>query len=153
MERCLYTYKGWMGLGLMGLSMGLGLTTYIEMDPHMSLGRLCMDENHKITLNDMIENEGNWSGLENFDTGDSGKKKEIKAFIFNRMESEEVCERYITPCFVKGLDAYNGVTDLKYEKNLISNEFVVKLGLAFEVMKNGEKVVNQKLRVALKGVL
>ncbi|GJX49944.1 hypothetical protein Tco_0276789 [Tanacetum coccineum] len=28
MERCLYTYKGRMGLGLMGLSMGLGLTTY-----------------------------------------------------------------------------------------------------------------------------
>ncbi|GJZ31091.1 putative reverse transcriptase domain-containing protein [Tanacetum coccineum] len=34
MERCLYTYKGWMGLGLMGLSMGLGLTTYI-MPPRM----------------------------------------------------------------------------------------------------------------------
>ncbi|GKC25023.1 hypothetical protein Tco_1027173 [Tanacetum coccineum] len=30
MERCLYTYKGRMGLGLMGLSMGLGLTTYVS---------------------------------------------------------------------------------------------------------------------------
>ncbi|GJR90131.1 hypothetical protein Tco_0214142 [Tanacetum coccineum] len=30
MERCLYTYKGWMVLGLMDLSMGLGLTTYVS---------------------------------------------------------------------------------------------------------------------------
>ncbi|GJW45544.1 hypothetical protein Tco_0077190 [Tanacetum coccineum] len=43
------------------------------------------------------------------------------------MESEDVCERYITPCFVEGLDAFDGMTDLEYEKNLISNEFVVKL--------------------------
>ncbi|GJZ19043.1 RNA-directed DNA polymerase, eukaryota [Tanacetum coccineum] len=28
MERCLYSYKGWMGLSLMDLSIGLGLTTY-----------------------------------------------------------------------------------------------------------------------------
>ncbi|GJV98834.1 putative reverse transcriptase domain-containing protein [Tanacetum coccineum] len=45
MEMCLYTYKGWMGLGLMGLSMGLGLTTYI-IPPRMrtrSAGRLAAE--------------------------------------------------------------------------------------------------------------
>nr|GEU85165.1 hypothetical protein [Tanacetum cinerariifolium] len=99
------------------------------MDPHTSLRLLCMDEHHRITLNDMIESEGNWDGLEYLNTTDSGKKKEVKAFTFHRMETEEVCECYITPCFMERLDAYDGVTDLEYEKNLISNEFTVKLEL------------------------
>ncbi|GJR72584.1 reverse transcriptase domain-containing protein [Tanacetum coccineum] len=30
MKRCLYTYKGWMSLGIMDSSMGLGLTTYVS---------------------------------------------------------------------------------------------------------------------------
>ncbi|GJV01360.1 hypothetical protein Tco_1334929 [Tanacetum coccineum] len=59
------------------------------MDPHTSLGRLCMDENYKVTLNDMSESEGDWSSLEYLDTADSGKKKEIKAFTFHRMKSEK----------------------------------------------------------------
>ncbi|GJR40220.1 putative reverse transcriptase domain-containing protein [Tanacetum coccineum] len=110
----------------------------MEMDPHVSLGRLCRDENHKITLNDMIESEGNWSGPEYLDTADSGKKKEVKAFTFDRMESEEVCERYITPGFMEGLDAYDGVTDLEYEKNLISKEFAGKLYF-FDFVVNPEE--------------
>ncbi|GKB90462.1 hypothetical protein Tco_0962734 [Tanacetum coccineum] len=48
------------------------------------------------------------------------------------MESEEVCKRYITLCFMERLDAFDGVTDLEYEKNLILNEFMVKLGLTYE---------------------
>ncbi|GKE36915.1 hypothetical protein Tco_1460320 [Tanacetum coccineum] len=39
MERCLYTYKGRMGLGLMGLSMGLGLTTYKDPETPLLVGR------------------------------------------------------------------------------------------------------------------
>ena len=70
------------------------------------------------------------------------RKKEVKAYTFYRMESEEVCENYITPCYVEWLDAFDGVTDLEYDKNLISNEFVVKLGLKYKVMKNGDKVVD-----------
>ncbi|GJU28987.1 retrovirus-related pol polyprotein from transposon TNT 1-94 [Tanacetum coccineum] len=69
------------------------------------------------------------------------------------METKEVCERYITPCFVEGLDAYEGITDFEYEKNLISNDFAIKLGLQYEVMKNGVKVVNCGLLVAIKGEL
>ncbi|GJU22597.1 hypothetical protein Tco_1155939 [Tanacetum coccineum] len=104
------------------------------MDPHTSLRRLFMDEHHRITLNDMIESEGNWDGPEYLNTVDSGKKKEVKAFTFHRMETEEVCERNITPCFMEGLDAYDGVTDLEYEKNLILNEFAVQLGLKYEAI-------------------
>nr|GEV60985.1 hypothetical protein [Tanacetum cinerariifolium] len=32
----------------------------------------------------------------------------------------------------KGLDAYDGITDLEYKKNLISNEFAIKLRLQYE---------------------
>nr|GEX87221.1 hypothetical protein [Tanacetum cinerariifolium] len=71
--------------------------------------------------------EGNWDGPEYQYTADSVKKKEVKAFTFQRMETEEVCECYITPCFVESLDVYNEVTYLEYEKNLISNEFAINL--------------------------
>ncbi|GJW29975.1 reverse transcriptase domain-containing protein [Tanacetum coccineum] len=101
----------------------------------------------------MIESDGEWSDPDYLDTADSGKKKETKAYIFYRIESEEVCERYITPCFVEGLDDFDGVTDLEYEKNLLLNEFVVKLGFTYVVIKNGDKVVDQKLLVSLKGEL
>ncbi|GKD96868.1 hypothetical protein Tco_1380765 [Tanacetum coccineum] len=69
------------------------------------------------------------------------------------METEEVCEWYITPCFVEGLDAYDGITDLEYEKNMISNEFTVKLRLPYELRKNDERVVSREVLVALKGEL
>ncbi|GJW84582.1 hypothetical protein Tco_0157727 [Tanacetum coccineum] len=97
------------------------------MDPHTSLGRLCMDENYKNSLNDKIKSEGNKDGPEYQDTADSGKKKEVKAFTFLRTKIKEVCKRYITSFFVEGLDAYDGETDLEYKKNLISNEFAGKL--------------------------
>ncbi|GJX34300.1 retrovirus-related pol polyprotein from transposon TNT 1-94 [Tanacetum coccineum] len=48
------------------------------------------------------------------------------------METEEVNERYITPCFIDGLNAYDGEINLEYEKNMISNEFAVKLCLEYE---------------------
>ncbi|GKD33680.1 transposase, Ptta/En/Spm, transposase, Tnp1/En/Spm-like protein [Tanacetum coccineum] len=82
--------------------------------------------------------------------GHSGKRKEVKAFTFHRIETEEVCEWYITPCFVEGLDAYDGITDLEYEKNLISNEFAVKLRLPYELRKNDERVVSREVLVSLK---
>ncbi|GJZ86440.1 hypothetical protein Tco_0658050 [Tanacetum coccineum] len=48
------------------------------------------------------------------------------------MEMEDISEGYITPCFVEGLEAYDGETDLEYEKNIISNEFAVKFCLEYE---------------------
>ncbi|GJU89397.1 hypothetical protein Tco_1301820 [Tanacetum coccineum] len=82
-----------------------------------------------------------------------GEKERQRWLNQEWMESEEVCERYITRCFVEGLDAVDGVTDLEYEKNLISYEFVVKLGLTYKVTENRDKVVDRKLLVSLKGEL
>ncbi|GJW34178.1 ribonuclease H-like domain-containing protein [Tanacetum coccineum] len=66
------------------------------------------------------------------------------------METEEISERYIAPCFVNGLKAYDEEINLEQDKNLILNEFAVKLCLEHEV-KDGEKVVKKELIVALRG--
>nr|GEV14779.1 hypothetical protein [Tanacetum cinerariifolium] len=91
----------------------------------------------------------------NFDREDlevlCDKKKETKAFTFYRMETEEVSERYISPCFVSGLHTYDGEINMEYEKNMISKEFAVKLLLDYEE-KDGEKVMKIEL-FQLDGVL
>ncbi|GJY80006.1 hypothetical protein Tco_0492757 [Tanacetum coccineum] len=79
-------------------------------------------------------------------------RRRKKAFTFYRIEIEEMSERYITPCFVSGLHAYDGEINLEYEKKMISNEFAIKLLLDY-VEKDGEKVVKKELLVALKGEL
>nr|GEX76275.1 hypothetical protein [Tanacetum cinerariifolium] len=66
------------------------------------------------------------------------------------MEIEEVSERYIEPCFVNGLESYDGEINIELDKNMISNEFTVKLCLKHEV-KDGDKVVKRELIVALRG--
>ncbi|GJR20801.1 hypothetical protein Tco_0969328 [Tanacetum coccineum] len=66
------------------------------------------------------------------------------------METDEVSKRYIAPCFVNGLEAYDGKINLALDENLISNEYAMKLSLDYEVMK-GNKVVKKELIVALKG--
>ncbi|GJT22560.1 hypothetical protein Tco_0892497 [Tanacetum coccineum] len=48
------------------------------------------------------------------------------------MEMEEVSEQYSTPCFIDGLNTYDGEVNLEYKKNMISNDFVVKLCLEYE---------------------
>ncbi|GJT33687.1 hypothetical protein Tco_0924106 [Tanacetum coccineum] len=60
------------------------------------------------------------------DKADNGKKNETKAYTFYRMENEEVYERYITS---------------------------FKFGLTYEVMMNGDKVMDQKLLILIKGEL
>ncbi|GJS85437.1 hypothetical protein Tco_0751978, partial [Tanacetum coccineum] len=59
---------------------------------------------------------------------------------------------YIAPCFVNGLEAFDGEVNLAFDENLISNEFAVKLCLDYEV-KKGKKLVKKELIVALKGEL
>ncbi|GJV92431.1 hypothetical protein Tco_1540244, partial [Tanacetum coccineum] len=68
------------------------------------------------------------------------------------METDEISERYIAPCFVNGLEAYDGEKNLAFDENLISNEYAVKLCLDYEVKKEN-KVVKKELIVALKGEL
>ncbi|GJV01855.1 hypothetical protein Tco_1335424, partial [Tanacetum coccineum] len=55
------------------------------------------------------------------------------------MEMDEVSERYIAPCFVNGLDAYDGKINLAFDENLISNEYAVKLCLDYEVKKGNKE--------------
>nr|GFA83307.1 hypothetical protein [Tanacetum cinerariifolium] len=68
------------------------------------------------------------------------------------METYEISECYIAPCFVNGLEAYDGKVNLEFDKNLISNEFAVELCLDYEV-KKVKILVKKELIVALKGEL
>ncbi|GJR54909.1 hypothetical protein Tco_1405430 [Tanacetum coccineum] len=118
------------------------------MDPNTSIGRLCLGENNQGLVAEGIENKEQWEGPEFQDTASSGQEKEARVFTFYRME--EKGERYFTPCYMGGLHAYDGEINLKYEKNLISNESTVKLCLEYEE-KNREKLVKKELLVSLKG--
>ncbi|GKB55640.1 hypothetical protein Tco_0911826 [Tanacetum coccineum] len=120
------------------------------MDPNTSIRRLCLGEDNRILLNDGVESNGEWDTPEYHDITNSGIKKEAKAFTFYRMETKEISEKYVAPCFVNILEAYDGEINFEHDKNLISNEFAVKLCLEHEV-KNGDKVVRKELIVALKG--
>ncbi|GJX97065.1 hypothetical protein Tco_0352863 [Tanacetum coccineum] len=97
-----------------------------------------------------VEESGDWNSPEFQDTANSGQKKETKAMVFYQMETEEVSDRFVAPCFVNGLEAYDGEINLGVEENMISNEYAVKLCLEHEV-KRGNKVVKKELIVALKG--
>ncbi|GJZ59022.1 hypothetical protein Tco_0614838 [Tanacetum coccineum] len=120
------------------------------MDPNKSIGRLCLGEDNCISLNDGVESNEEWDAPKYNDTADSGAKKEAKVFTFYRMETEEISERYVAPCFVNGLEAYDGEINLDNDKNMISNELAVKLCLEYEV-KNGDMGVKKELIVALRG--
>nr|GEZ28614.1 hypothetical protein [Tanacetum cinerariifolium]GEZ71536.1 hypothetical protein [Tanacetum cinerariifolium] len=48
------------------------------------------------------------------------------------MKTEEVSDRYVAPCFINGLKAYDYEINLEKEENMISNEFAVKLCLDHE---------------------
>ncbi|GJW34478.1 putative reverse transcriptase domain-containing protein [Tanacetum coccineum] len=70
--------------------------------------------------------------------------------VFHQMETEEVSDRFVAPCFVNGLEAYDGEINLGVDENMISNEYAVKLCLEHEV-KRENKVVKKELIVALRG--
>ncbi|GJT14724.1 hypothetical protein Tco_0873430 [Tanacetum coccineum] len=54
----------------------------IIMDPNTCIGRLCLGENDRVSLNDGIESEGNWDTSEYRDTADSGRKKILNHSLF-----------------------------------------------------------------------
>ncbi|GKD38596.1 hypothetical protein Tco_1258803, partial [Tanacetum coccineum] len=70
--------------------------------------------------------------------------------VFHQMDTEEVSDRFMAPCFVNGLEAYDGEINLGVEENMISNEYAVKLCLEHEV-KRGNKIIKKELIVALRG--
>ncbi|GKC70403.1 hypothetical protein Tco_1116286 [Tanacetum coccineum] len=120
------------------------------MDPTSSLGRICIGENVYGSPSEKVEGHGDRDAPKYTDTVGSKEKKVTKALIFYKMETEEGSERYIAPCFVNGLDAYDGEINLELDENLISNEFAMKLCLDYEI-KKGNKVVKKELIVALRG--
>ncbi|GKF74549.1 hypothetical protein Tco_0220881, partial [Tanacetum coccineum] len=99
------------------------------MDPNSSLGKICLGEDVVVISSDKIEGSGDWNSPEFQDTAKSGKRKETKGMVFYQMDTEEVSARFVAPCFVNGLKAYDGEINLGVEENMISNEYAVKLCL------------------------
>ncbi|GJY03930.1 hypothetical protein Tco_0369870 [Tanacetum coccineum] len=58
----------------------------------------------------------------------------MNALSFYRMETDEISERYIAPCFVNGLEAFDGEVNLAFDENLISNEFTLSYVLYYEIL-------------------
>ncbi|GJU73623.1 hypothetical protein Tco_1265028 [Tanacetum coccineum] len=117
------------------------------MDPNSSLGKNFLGKDVVVISSDKVEGSGVWNSPEFQDTANSGQKKEM---VFYQMETEEVSDRFVAPCFVNGLEAYDGEINLGVEENMISNEYAVKLCLEHKV-KRGNKIVNKELIVALRG--
>ncbi|GKC26674.1 hypothetical protein Tco_1033968 [Tanacetum coccineum] len=109
------------------------------MDPNSSLRKICLGDNVIEISTDRVEGSGDWNSPEYQDMACSKGKKVMNAFSFYRMETDEISERYIAPCFVNGLEAYDGEVNLAYDENLISNEFAVKLCLDYEFIINPEE--------------
>ncbi|GJW40735.1 hypothetical protein Tco_0066580 [Tanacetum coccineum] len=63
----------------------------------------------------------------------------MNVLSFYRIETNEISERYIAPCFVNGLEAFDGEVNLAFDENLILNEFAVKLCLDYEFIINPEE--------------
>nr|GEZ30087.1 hypothetical protein [Tanacetum cinerariifolium] len=120
------------------------------MDPNSSLGKICLGENVVEISSVKVEGSGDWNSPEFQDTANSRQKKETKAMVFHQMDTKEVSDRFIAPCFVNGLEVYDEEINLGVEENMISNEYAVKLCLKHEV-KRENKVVKKELIVALRG--
>nr|GEU70395.1 hypothetical protein [Tanacetum cinerariifolium] len=73
-----------------------------------------------ITSSDNVEGSGDWNSLEYQDTSGSKGKKVMNALSFYKIETDEISERYIAPCFLNGLEAYDG-------KTLVKKELIVAL--------------------------
>ncbi|GJX76610.1 hypothetical protein Tco_0323421 [Tanacetum coccineum] len=119
-------------------------------DPNSSVGKTFLGENVIKISSEKAEGHGDWNSPEYQDTTNSGGKKEMKAIVFHKTDTEEVSNRYVAPCFVNRQEAYAGEINLGMEENMISNEFGVKLYLEHEV-RGGNKVVKKELIVALRG--
>nr|GFD25925.1 hypothetical protein [Tanacetum cinerariifolium] len=88
---------------------------------------------------DKVKGSGDWSSLKYQDTAVSKVEKFMNVLSFCWMETNEISEWYITPCFVNGEEAFDGEVNLAFDENLISNEFAVKLCLDYELIINLEE--------------
>nr|GEU31185.1 copia protein [Tanacetum cinerariifolium] len=79
-----------------------------------------------------VEGSGDLKSPEYQDMAVSKEMKVVNTLSFYRMETDEISERYIAPCFMNGLEANDGEFNLEFDENLISNEFAIKLCLDYE---------------------
>nr|GEX08478.1 hypothetical protein [Tanacetum cinerariifolium] len=89
------------------------------MDPNSSLGIICLGEDVVVISRYKVEGSGDWNSLKFQDTTNSGQNK---AMVFCQMDAEEVSDRFVAPCFVNGLEDYDGEINHGVEENMISNE-------------------------------
>ncbi|GKD82274.1 hypothetical protein Tco_1349113, partial [Tanacetum coccineum] len=80
------------------------------------------------------------------DNANRGGKKETKAIVSHQMDTKKVIDKFVAPCFVNGLEAYDEEINLGVEENMISNEYAIKLSLE-QMVKRGNKVVKKELIV------
>ncbi|GJW50432.1 hypothetical protein Tco_0091783 [Tanacetum coccineum] len=93
------------------------------MDPNSSLGKICLGEDVVVISSDKVEGSRDWNSPEFQDTANSGKKKETKGMVFYQMDTEEVSDRFVAPCFINGMEAY----DVKKGNKLVMKELIVSL--------------------------
>nr|GEZ80947.1 hypothetical protein [Tanacetum cinerariifolium] len=77
------------------------------MDPNSSLRKICLGDDVVIISSDKVEGSEDWNSPEYQDTTVSKRKKVVNTLSFYMMETDEISERYIAPCFVNGLEAYD----------------------------------------------
>nr|GEY61365.1 hypothetical protein [Tanacetum cinerariifolium] len=64
------------------------------MDPNSSLGKICLGGNVIEILSDKVEGSGDWNSPEYKDTANSGGKKDTKAMVFHKMNTEEISDSW-----------------------------------------------------------
>ncbi|GJS56423.1 zf-CCHC domain-containing protein [Tanacetum coccineum] len=77
----------------------------------------CLGENVIEISSEKAEGHEDWNSPE-YNTANSGGKKEIKALIFHKMDTEDISDGYVEPCFVNGLEAYDGKNSRNKRKQL-----------------------------------
>nr|GFC34169.1 hypothetical protein [Tanacetum cinerariifolium] len=83
---------------------------------------------------DKVKGSGDWNSSEFQDTAISGKKKDM---VFYQMDTEEV------PCFVNGLDAYDGEINLRVEENMISSKkaIAIRMSRKFALLEEERPII------------
>ncbi|GJU71103.1 hypothetical protein Tco_1262508 [Tanacetum coccineum] len=93
------------------------------MDPNSSLGKICLGEDVVVISSDKVDGSGDCNFPEFQDTANSGQNKTM---VFYQMDTIEISDIFVAPCFVNGMEAYDGEINIGVEENMISNEYAVK---------------------------
>ncbi|GKB41568.1 hypothetical protein Tco_0886510 [Tanacetum coccineum] len=90
------------------------------INPNSSLRKIFLGEDVVVISSDKVKGSRDWNSLEFQDTANSGQKK---VMVFYQMDTEEVSDRFVAPCFVNGLEAY----DVKRGNKVVKKELIVAL--------------------------